>query len=227
MRIIFRNMFFLLFFLLLSNSLYSKTDSLSGEGAFSVLALEDGVKIIYNSDGSSFQFDVKCSSFKPIEAENMLFLVDSLIFQITPVPLKEILGRESDNMNDSLALIYHFAYEVRNIRNYISGYYKINNEFITGDNSRLINIWSFKMPNVNEDSTDKKSKRIVMQMYATTRAGDKIVVLSSALVKENNPELVKKLFVGTFNTLKVSDKKIDVEKIRKKLQKETGKGKQN
>ena len=215
---------FFLLVLFLTNSIYAQSESLAGDGTFSVLALDDGVKIIYNnSQETSFQFDVKCNSFTPIEAENMLFLVDSMLFQITPVPLKAILGRDPGNMNDSLALIYHFAFEVRNIRNNISGYYTINNELITTDSGRLINFWSFRMPNVTEDTNDTKNKKIVMQMYATTRAGKMVLEFSSALIKENDPEKVKNLFVDTFKTLKISDKKIDVEAIRKELLKKAKK----
>lgn len=216
MKVIVKYILFALEFVILSMPAFSQTDSLKG-GEFSVMAMDNGVKIIYNSSGTSFQFDVHCDNFKPIEAENMLFMVDDMLFQITPVPLQAIFSREVKGINDSLALIYHFAYEARNIRNSISGNYKINNEMITTDSTGLINFWSFKMPHREMNKDDSLTKDITMQMYATTRIGDKVLMLSSALIEENSPEKVKHLFLDSFSSLQYSNKKYDLDKIKKKL----------
>jgi hypothetical protein len=207
----------ILLLFVLSIPLQAQVDSTADEGEFSIIAKDDGLRFIYNSNGANFQFDLICDEFKPIEAENMLFMADDMLLQITPVPLHAIFGKKIHGLSDSLALIYHFAYEVREIRNTLSGNYKIEPEFLLTDSKRLIYFWSFDMPNSESNETDSLTQKIVMQMYATTRVGNRILMFSSALIGKNKPEKVKEMFERLMNSIVLSKEPIDPEKVRKDL----------
>ncbi|GEM_PF-3059078 len=221
-----KKLFIIIIFLSFAGTLYSQTDTSSDDGVFSIIAKEDGLRFVYNSSGSHFQFDLKCDEFKPIEAENLLFMVDGVLLQITPVPAKELFGKMASNMNDSLALIYHFAYEARTIRNSLSGDYKIEPEFILSPSGRLLYYWSFRMPDTHNAITDSLTNKIVLQMYATTYVGNRILMLSSALISKNKPDEVKKKFIDLFDSIKMSKGKIDPERVSKELVEQAKKAKE-
>jgi len=204
-------------FFCLTAVLYPQNDSSAVGGAFSIIAKKDGLRFSFNGNDEHFQFDLKCDEFKPIEASNMIFMVDDFLFQITPVPLEEIIGKNHKKYNDSLALLYHFAYEARTIRNSIIGKYKIIPEFITSEKGKLLYLWYFDMPKPAFDETDSLSHNVVKQMYATGRFGNYILMLSSALIAENNPENVRKTFIETLSSVRVSDAPIDPEAVRQEL----------
>ena len=205
-------------FLISSLSLaFAQTDTTSDEGEFSILRSKTGVKIIFNSPGSNLVFDLKCSKFKQIESENMLFMADDMLIQLTPVPLKILFKKDSPRLNDSVALIYHMNYEMKNIRSSVPGSYEIKPEFLTSDLGRLIGFFSFDMPKVPNDTI---ADRVVSQMYATTKAGNKIFMLSCAVAKINDPKKVKSLFIESFGNLVEFPIMIDIEKIREEMMKE-------
>ncbi len=212
-----RKLILLIVFFSLTYALSADSDSSSVGGAFSIIAKDDGLRFIFNAEDGHFQFDLKCNEFKPIEAANMIFMADDFLLQITPVPLNEVIGKNHHKYNDSLALLYHFAYQARAIRSSISGKYKILPEFAGGDSSQLLYLWQFDMPKKDYDETDTLSHRVVKQMYATGRFGNYILMLSSALIDENNPQKVKRTFIETLNSVRVSPTPIDPEIVRKTL----------
>jgi hypothetical protein len=212
-----RKLLFVLIFLFSQLVLQAQIDTSADDGEFSIIATDEGLRFIYNCDDTNFMFDLICDEFKPIEAENMLFMADDMLLQITPVPLRAIFGKMVHSLSDSLALIYHFAYEAREIRNTLSGHYQMKPEFIVSESGRLIYFWSFKMPGADGKDTDSLTHKIVIQMYATTRVGNRILMLSSALISKTEPGKVKEMFIGLLNSISTSKKRINPEKVRKEL----------
>jgi len=194
----------------------AQLDSANNDGEFSIIRIKDGVKIIYNSDNSNFHFDILCENFRQIEASNMMFMADNVLLQITPVPLEFILGSNVDNLSDSLKLLYHFAFEVRNIRSNLSGDFKIYDEFIK-QQGHLMYYWHFDMPKQKET---EGMETVIGQHFATTMALGRILMLSGIEIERNEPGEVKTKLIESLQTLIVSIDKLDPEKIREQLSKE-------
>jgi len=186
----------------------------SGEGEFSMLVIQKGVKIIFNSEGSNFHFDLECNSFNQVESDNLIFMTDSILIQILPVPLSILFGHNVSTINDSVALIYHMAQEMRNIRETLSGNYIIE-EQLGYSNNRVYAFWEFDFPQQQKNSDDPE--RVVMQMFATTRAGNRVLMLASAVTAINNPDKVRRKLINAVTSLQTADSEIDPEEIRKTL----------
>lgn len=185
----------------------------AGEGEFSMLVIKKGVKIIFNSKGSNFHFDLECNSFNQVESENMIFMADSILIQIMPVPLSIFFGQNVSAVNDSIALIYQMAQEMRNIRETLSGDYIIK-EHLGNLNNRVYAFWEFDYP---QQGISDDPERVVMQMFATTRAGNKVLMLASAVTAINNPEKVRQKLINAVTSMQTAEFTIDPEEIRKTL----------
>lgn len=204
--------FMILTVLLLSNNIKAQ-DTDGGEGEFSMLVIQKGVKIIFNSEGSNFHFDLECNSFNQVESENLIFMTDSILIQIMPVPLSIFFGQNVATINDSIALIYHMAQEMRNVRETMSGDFIIK-EQLGNLSNRVYAFWEFDYP---QPKNSDDPERVVMQMFATTRAGNRVLMLASAVTAINNPEKVRRKLINAVTSLHISETAIDPEEIRKEL----------
>jgi hypothetical protein len=144
-------------------------------------------------------------------------MADSFLMQITPVPLSYILKKDIPSISDSNAIIYHMGYEMKSIRMSITGNYEIKPEITATASGKPIGFWEFEVPPSQSDSV---SVQVVGQMYGTIRAGNKVIMLSSALIKSNNPDMAKKLIIESLGSLVQSPIMIDTEKIREEMMKE-------
>jgi hypothetical protein len=203
---------FLLFLILLSClDLISQE---SDDGEFNFIKSKSGVRVLYNVTGSNFYFDMTCDYFKEIDLNDMLFVFDDMMIQITPVPISAYTKTASNSMNDSMALVLHQISEMKNIRAQIKGKFNIDYLMWTDTNSRLCNSWEFAVPGIEKDTS---SEKITRQIFATTRIGDRVLMLSCALTKQTDRDSVLKKVKGAFLTIYQQQDKIDPEELRKKM----------
>jgi hypothetical protein len=106
---------------------------------------------------------------------------------------------------------------MKSIRMSITGNYEIKPEITATASGKPIGFWEFEVPPSQSDSV---SVQVVGQMYGTIRAGNKVIMLSSALIKSNNPDMAKKLIIESLGSLVQSPIMIDTEKIREEMMKE-------
>ncbi len=186
----------------------------SNDGEFDFIKSTNGVRILYNVTGSNFYFDITCEYFKEIDANDMVFVFDDLLIQITPVPISAFSKNSKLAINDSMALVLHQISEMKNIRAQFKGKFNIDYLMWTDTTGRLCNSWKFDVPGASNDTT---SEKIVSQMFASTRIGDRVLMLSCALTKKSDKDLVLKKVKGAFLSIYQQKQKIDPEELRKKM----------
>ena len=228
MKKIYHSVSFLTILIIFSLALISKE---TVEGESSIIRIKDGVMVIYNSNNvpdsanpsnyveyrpvTSFRFEINCKNFKEVERENLMFLVDDMVFQFTPVPVSSF---SKDNFsittNDSIMLLYHQFNELKYTRELIPGDYEINDEMFSTPSGKVCLFWEFDIPNKEKDTADNS---IYKQMYATTRINEKILMFSSAVQKKNDPKEVKRFLKQTIATIRTTDGIYNLEAIRDSL----------
>ena len=201
------------------------------EGESSIIRTQDGVMIIYNSGEisdsikhsnfveynpvTSFRFEIKCKNFTEVERDNLMFLADNIVFQFIPVPISSFSKDDfSKNKNDSLILLYHQFNELKFTRESIPGDYEINDEIFTTSNGKVCMMWEFEMPRTNKDTAENSVYR---QMYVTSRIKEKVLMLSSAIQRKNDPKEVKQFLKQTISTIRTTDGIYNLEAIRDSL----------
>lgn len=202
----------LIFFLLITAiNLFAQE---SDDGEFNFIKSKDGVRILYNVTGCHFYFDIPCEFFNEIDNNDMLFVFDDVMIQITPVPISAFSKSPANTINDSMALVLHQIYEMKNIRAQFKGKFNIDYSMWTDTNNRLCNSWEFNVPGVESDTS---SQKIVHQKFASTRIGDRILLLSCALTKQTNTDGVLQKIASAFLSIYQQNEKIDPEELRKKM----------
>ena len=205
----------ILAFYFISSQAFSQDSTNAPDGEFNFIRSKVGVRILYNVDGSHFYFDVPCKDFKEIDVDELIFYFDDVLIQITPVPIKSLTTQKPETMSDTMALVLHQISEMKSIRAQIKGKFDIDYLMWVDENKRTLNSWEFEMPGIANDTSSVKIRR---QYFATTRIGDRILMLSSAMTKSSDRDAVVKKVKDALLSIYTQGDKIDPEELRKQME---------
>ena len=185
------------------------------DGEFSALKSPEGVMIVYNNPGAAFSIDIKCRSMKEIEKEQMIFIFDGKVLQFTPVPIFVFYPDAPANPPDSLVLLKHRINEMDYIRQLINKDVTPQSDNFLTKSGKLCYFWEFDIPGLADDTL---STRVIKQMYLTTRINNRVLMISSAVMRMNNRDELRKFIKGIAETIKISSKSFDLNKIKDSLE---------
>jgi hypothetical protein len=191
---------------------------LSAITTFSQAAIktENGYLFIKNGKDKSFTIEVTGKEVKPVKSRNPTFSVDGTIVQILSLPLTNFTDKK---MNDEELLEAHKIWEIDYLGDKIFKQ-KLKPETVKvslGDRKLLF--WYFVRPN--------EIKQYNRDMYMTTVIGNSLLGISSPVEPEVGSSDTQKMFTKIMESLKVSDKPFDIEKLADEIVKGTPAKKSN
>lgn len=184
------------------------------DGEFSMLRSDKGVVIVYNCGINSFTLDIECKDIKEIDSQDMIFLVDDKVIQLTPVPLIVFCKDTSKQMSDNEVLQQQQDFEVNFAKKLNGESIKMNSKKFTLPDGRLCNSWNYRMPRKKEDTS---SQIVRKQFFLSTKLNEIILMLSSVATLKDNDKKIQDFLKKAMQGLMPSNINIDLEAYREKL----------
>jgi hypothetical protein len=191
-----------------SRSLFQENQSVA-------LKTEDGVLFIWNRPGLHFTLLMKGNDVVPMkDPEHIFFTVDGLILQIQSLPVSNFAPDAKRNkLDDKSILAAHRDWESKFLETELLKSkltLKSSNEKVNGTD---VLVWQYDLPAAfrNPDASG--------QVYATTVAGDFVILLNSVLSPSVSDSQARKLLLNTMGTLKLSAEPFDIKKLQDEVRK--------
>lgn len=196
--------------LLISTSSVFARRQADGNG-LAAIKTKDGFLVVWNQPGIHFTLRVKGKDVRPMSRTgtgSVAFNVDSVVFQIQTVATGEFLkNARKQKLSDQSILIAHRDWETHALEQTAGT--KLN---VTSAEQQLSNgthalIWKYGKPKTKGSE----------QMYLTLVSGNNVVILNGVISERNTENAVRQLLLDTISTLKVSQRPIDVLKLRESI----------
>jgi hypothetical protein len=200
-------LFVLLFFILLCRGANAQTKPEMGT---MFIKTADGYLFVNNSDDRSFTFEIKGKEVQPMKNDNNpTFTIDDRILQVVLVDTKNFITDQKKRSPEEI-LDLHKTWESDYLGEAYGKAPKIESEAVSLKDLKAL-FWGFKREKYNQE--------YVSDYFLTTLVGDSVLAISSPLKASQTASDSKKYFISTLETLKISDKPFDVNKLADDIRK--------
>jgi hypothetical protein len=187
------------------------------EDGWTALKTDDGILFVWNRTGLSFTLSIKGREIRPMDGENILFMVDGSVLQIQSLPISDFApDARAKKLDDKSILSAHRDWESK----YLETELLHSKLTVQSTSEKLANgsqvlIWQFDLPERLQTSDAKK------QLYVTVVAKDYIILLNGVVTATTSEATVRSFLLDKMSTLKVSPERIDVKKLQEAIRKGT------
>ncbi len=190
-----------------------KPQTLNYEGEFSMLKSNNGVLLIYNAAKNSFMLEIHCKDIKEIDAQDMIFLVDGKVLQITPVPITVFYPDEKP-ISEIQILEKHVNFEVDYAKSVNGEKVQANIKKFDLNKERMCFAWDYRMPKKLDDTATQSVRK---QFFLNTKLEDIVLMLSSVATLKDNDKKIQEFLKKTMSSLKTSETNFNIEELRESL----------
>jgi len=168
-----------------------------------------GAILVWNQADNYFTLDISGKDVLPNNStDDVVFKVDGLLLQIQAAAFSEIFKESSAKGKTAEAiLLAHKDWEAEYAAGVFGKKLHVQMSPLKLKNGNDALLWSYDMP--ADVKADAKK-----QVFLTTIHNEFVVVLNSAVTDMTKEEEIKQLLTKTLETMKVSPKPFDVEKLR-------------
>jgi hypothetical protein len=179
-----------------------------------LIRTKTGVLLVHNEAGLNFTLALTGKDIQPMDSQDHIFVkIDGRVTQLHTVSIAEFAPELKDRkLNDWLLLERHRDWEADYIGNALGTKVKVTSEVLTLNQNRPALFWSFPVP----AEVDKQTKS---QLYLTVVSGKQVIMINCAVQTNDYEALVRKFMIEAMNTLKLSDKAIDVQAVQEAIRK--------
>jgi hypothetical protein len=160
---------------------------------------EQGYRVVSDGPGNALTLEIVGDvKQQHIEGAPLFFNVNKQVLQVLAPQVKDFLPpRQSRKMDDRAILAAHRDYESKYLEEVNHTKLNVESSWKTLDNGRDALIWTFKM-------SPQGTQNVIEQVYLTTLAGDRVLILVTPLTAESEKDDAIQLQLRTASTLKVS-----------------------
>ncbi|HYE72266.1 MAG TPA: hypothetical protein VEF04_03005, partial [Blastocatellia bacterium] len=153
------------------------------------------------------------NDLKPFQSERIVFKIDEKIVQMQRAKKSEFLQSSvNQNFKDSEILEKHRGWEESYLSDLLKAKLNVTSEKVTARTNREALLWHFPMP-------EGMNKQVDHQVFLTTVIGEQVLILNYSVEKGDTVANATKYLIESMNTLKVSDKPIDVKALQEEIRK--------
>jgi hypothetical protein len=182
------------------------------ERAVAAIRTPAGAILVWNQTDNYFTLDITGKEVLPNNATNdVMFKVDGLFLQVQSAAFSEIFKESSARGKTAEAiLLAHRDWESQYAEGVFGKKLNVQSTPVKLKNGNDALLWSYDMP--ADMKVDAKK-----QVFLTTVHNEYVVALNSAVLDTTREQEIKQLLTKTLETMKVSEKSFDVDKLRESL----------
>jgi hypothetical protein len=171
----------------------------AAHAADKVVQAEHGYRVVSDGPGDAFTLEITGDVIQQkLDLAPLFFTVDKMVLQIVAPEIKDFLQlRKRKKMDDRAVLTAHRDFEAAYLEEANQTRFHIESSWKTLDNGRDALLWAFKMP-------VDRTRNVTEQVYLTTLAGDRVLMLVSPLTEQTDRDASIQLLLRTASTLKMS-----------------------
>jgi hypothetical protein len=171
------------------------------EAVDKVIQTEHGYRVVSDGPGDAFTLEITGDATQQkLDLAPLFFTVDKMVLQIVASEIKDFLQpRKRKKMDDRAVLTSHRDFESKYLEEVNQTRFNIESSWRTLDNGHDALLWTFKMP-------ADRTKNVTEQIYLTTLAGDRVLVLVTSLTAQTDRDASIQLLLRTASTLKMTGK---------------------
>lgn len=175
--------------------------------AQAAIKTDNGYLFIYNGDSKSFTLTIEGNEVKTLESSQPMFVVDGRVLQILTVPVANFA--EGKKLGEAELLETHKIWETDYLGQemYKSKLNVETQSLNVGERKALF--WGFARPAMNLEYN--------RDYFLTMIMGDYLLALGSSLTPKENKADAQKFLSAVAQTIKVSDKPFDIEKLANEI----------
>jgi hypothetical protein len=179
------------------------------ERSVSAIRTPAGAILVWNQADNYFTLDINGKEVLPNNSTNdVMFKVDGLFLQVQAAAFSEIFKESSAKGKTAESiLLAHRDWESEYAEGVFGKKLSVQSAPVKLKNGNDALFWSYDMP--ADVKADAKK-----QVFLTTIHNEFVVILNSAVLDTTQEAEIRQLLTKTLETMKVSQKPFDVEKLR-------------
>lgn len=176
----------------------------------SAIKTDKGFLFIHNGDKKSFTIEIVGKEIKPLQSETPMFTVDGNVLQILTVPITNFTNNSKGKTDEEL-LEMHKVWESDYLGNeaYKTKLTLETQKMTFGQTKALF--WGFKRPSMNQQFDG--------DYFLTTIIGNDLIGIGSSTDAKVKKAEIQTFLESIMQSLKVSDKPFDIEKLSEQIRK--------
>jgi hypothetical protein len=174
----------------------------AAHAADQVIQTEHGYKLVSDGSGKPFTVEISGKEVRQqhLDVDPLIFSVDKMVLQVVCPEINGFLNAgKRKKMDDRGVLTFHRDFEAEYLEESNQTKFNIESSWRTLENGREALLWTFKMP-------ADRTKNVTEQIYLTTLAGNRVLMLVTSLTAQTDREASIQLLLNTASTLKMTGK---------------------
>jgi hypothetical protein len=186
------------------------------EGDVAAIKTDYGYLLVWNRNDTHFTLEIKGKDVQPQNSTDIVFFnVDGKVLQVQSLPVSAFLKDAKERKQDAAMILKaHQAWEVQYLEESFGSKLKVESAAEKLSSGNVALYWTYDMP-------EGKSKTVKKQLYLTTLAKDRLLLLNSVVDETTTESAARQLLLDTAATWKLSSDKLDVEKLRRAIIKDS------
>jgi hydrogenase maturation factor len=177
-----------------------------------------GFLLVWNAPNNHYTLEIRGKNVRQIATKHVQFSVDGMFLQILTSPTKDFIeDAKRQKLNDRAILEAHRDWEVKFMESDYKEKLKVESSWQKLSNGKDTLVWQIDVPESARSNVKK-------QVSLTLIKGDYVLMLGGVVTDRIEERASRELLLNTIETLKVSDKPINLLKLQESIRKEASNG---
>jgi len=174
-----------------------------------------GYLLVWNAPNNHYMMEIKGKNVRQVSTARVQFSVDGMFLQILTAPIKNFIEDSTrQKLDDRAVLESHRDWEVKFMEGDYKEKLKVESLWQKLSNGKDTLAWGIQVPESARSNVKK-------QLSLTLVKGDYVLMLGGVVTDTIEENTSRQLLLNTIETLKVSDKPIDLRKLQESIRKDT------
>jgi hypothetical protein len=186
-----------------------------GSGA---IKTQYGFLLVWNAPNNYYMLEIKGKNVRQISTERVQFRVDGMFLQILTASTKDFLkDAQRQKLDDRAILEAHRDWEVKFMEGEYKEKLKVESSWHKLSNGKAALAWQIIVPESARSNVKKQTSLTLVK-------GDYVLMLGGIVTDTIEESASRQLLLDIAETLKPSDKPIDLRKLQESIRKEAAGG---
>ncbi len=177
-----------------------------------------GFLLVWNVPKNHYTLEIRGKDVRQISTERIQFRVNGMFLQILTAPTKDFIAdAKRQKLDDRVVLEAHRDWEVKFMEGEYKEKLKVESSWQRLRNGKEALVWQINVPESARSNVKK-------QISLTLIKGEYVLMLGGVVTETIEESKSRQLLVDTIETLKTSDKPIDLRKLQEMIRKDASNG---
>lgn len=173
-----------------------------------------GYLLVWNAPNNHYTLEIKGKNVRQTSTERVHFSVDGMFLQVLTAPIRDFIeDARGQKLDDTAILLAHRDWETKFMEGEYKEKLKVESSWQKLSNGKNALAWEIHVPESARSNVKK-------QIFLTLVKGDFVLMLGGVVTDTTEEQVSRQLLLNTIETLKVSDKPIDLRKLQESIRKD-------